>query len=847
MRHLSETLPILLQPCSRRRCSRRRCCVGGNIVTRTGCRNMHVWLPFLLLLFVLYFPRLLAEGVSSSPTAVGLGAFPDASVQEAASGPLSGHGTGEGDQAVPKPSSPNTPNPVKHDNPMPWLTADFVETLTLHYGYNWHALQSSLSGIQITVHYLPGDEVWAQNTLQSAHLALPLLERLTGQPFMFGHDLHLWALREVDFPLAGLNIQERGILLSRSQNAVVHELAHFWVGSHSLSEPWMAEGLAELYSFLVENQLLGRAWRPISLDQLRASVALDGPLALWPGLNPLQLAAEPLDADRFYYEKAFLFWYTLYRVHGPTLIRDFHRWLRTLKAPADTADLLVFVQQHATRNVPSIWELFPGWLVTGDYRLNGRHQSFEWYLEDDDDDGVCNLEEQLLHLDPATTDSDGDGLTDGWELYEGRNPGRLDPGGRVRNITWVVPQLSPSSTHRFVRAGEMIRIKAEGLWRVGGPETPWTGPEGIALASGMPSAMPGDTEDRLSDPNLEVPGELVAQIGWGPQGGKRHRIGRQSSFVADRSGILYLAGLGPEHLPGRGNLLAAVQGGQPLPQLDRDSRILTTRSARVQLLQNLREASITQLELTGRHVVLSLHPTDLESLSQPDAVLAWLDRLYEHYRELLPEAPYQGRRILLSFDVLSREELKTSAGGLVLTFGLQHLYALPDAVGPGRGSWPFAVGLALPFLEWYQADSLIEPAHILGMAELMAARVYTQLGAEPPPSSMLSQLLTSGRMRVPADAVGPREPRAVEAFLLGLLERFGWRPFREMLVENGTRSGRRRGARPATRPQANSLEPFLEAFARASGANLSEFYSAWGMPVTTRLKEVLEPLPVLAP
>lgn len=735
-------------------------------------------------------------------------------------------------------------------NLMPWLTPSFAQTLTLQYGYVWHALQSSVSGLQVTVHYLPGDEIWAQTTLQDAHQALPILERLTGVPFMFGHDIQLWALREQEFPLAGLNIQERGILLSRSQNAVVHELAHYWVGSHLLSEQWMAEGLAELYAFLVENQVEGRAWRPLDMERLHVDPSLDGPLALWQGLNPLQLNEQPADTDRFFYNKAFLFWYALYRVQGPGLIRDLHRWLKSLRAPAGTAELLAFVQQRAAgaerTQFPSIWDIFPGWLVAGEYRLSGRNQSFEWYLEDDDDDGVLNLEERLVGLNPSSADSDGDGLPDGWELYEGRNANQAEGGGRYQHSVWVLPQFSPSSSHRYVKKGELVHVRAEGLWRVGGAGQPWTGPEGIPLTSFERATLEAQPGERLMDPSLVVPGELVAQIGWGAQGGKIHRIGRSGSFVADRNGILYFAAQGPELVPGRGNLIVSVMGGQTLPTLDRSSRVLSNRAARLALLRTVRESNLTQLELMGRHVTLSLHPTDLESMSHPETVLAWLDRMYELYRDMLPEAPYQGRRILISFDVLSREELKCATGGLVLTFGLEHLYALPDATGPTRQSWPFAVGMALPFLNWYQADTLVKAPGVMHLAEVMAARLYRQSNADLPIAGQINELLRSGKLRLEAQTAA-QNPLLFQAFLFSLEERFGWAPFRSLLVENGSRGGRRRGTAPESRASATSVEPFLERFSQATGQNLVDYYTAWGQPVSARLQESLATLPRINP
>ena len=720
--------------------------------------------------------------------------------------------SGRRDPHDPTAREPTSRDPIDNsiDNP--------IDRLRVEKGYVWHSLEASYRGVGILVHYLSGDERWAGATLERVLKALPALEAISGSRLPVSYPIHIWEVRDSDLGLAGQNIREAGILISRDQDVIVHELAHYWVGSHNVAEHWMAEGLAELYAHLVDRALSHRAWKPPDLSNLKAISEFDGPLALWRRVDQIDATLREREINRFYYDKAFLFWYGLERVNGPGFIRALQRWIDRGPSLRDSGSLTLFLERHRAPSAPGIWELYPGWLTHGDYTCHDRVQSLEWYVDDSDQDGVINYEEFLLGLDPERRDSDGDGLADGWELYEGRDPRRAEPAPQGP-AEWVVPQWTPSSSHRFVRAGETLHIHARGLWRMAEPKGLWYGADGIRIGREEPPW-----------------GELLAQVGWGPDAGFVHRIGVSGSFVADRTGILYFFARGMHKRMGRGGLLVSVRGGRRLPELNaHGSRLLHPEA----VSRMLRERGIQQLELDGRHVTLVLNPEDLESMRDPNATLDYLDRVYEHYVKLSGEVPYKGRRITLAFDVTSRDRIHYHGNAMMLFYGLDHLNALFRTRSAEPRSWGLTYGLAMPFLEWLRADRILESRTLWAFAELMAADFFEAEQVSNPAIEAARRRLASYLQEDRSLEELREDKRLAWTFLNSLRRDYGWEPFRRVL-----RAYARHERLPPSEPEGRiPLEDFLIAFARAAHVNLTHRYEAWGIPVTARMRALIGSLP----
>ncbi len=687
--------------------------------------------------------------------------------------------------------------------------------------YVWHGLEATVRGTRVVVHYLPGDEAWAQDVLQTALTAIPILERLSGRPLQIGHDIDFWEVRQDDLGLAGINAQEVGILIAPGADVVVHELAHFWVGAHNLSEHWMAEGLADLYDHLVKLQLAHRVWQPPNLWNLDSMCMFDGPLALWQRLDTLDATVREREANRFFYGKSFLFWYALQRVYGPHFVPSLQAWIDAADSPRDSSELLAFLARVSRPGAPTIWDLYPGWLVEGDYAYNGRTYTLDWYLEDDDDDGVWNFEELLTQLDPERADTDRDGLGDGWELYTGGRPRVPDKAWVRAGGTWVMPQWSPVSTGRFVRAGESIRVTARGFWRMAEPSRAWFGPEGLESDSG----------------GQERWGELLGQIGWGPRSGRLYRIGKSKTFTADRDGILYLFARGFHKQAGAGAVLARVEGGTALPVYRAGTRELRNGPPP---MAAVRAEGITEVALKGKHVTVVIHPEDLEQMPAPDMTLAYLDRVYEAYADMVGDLPFNGRSILVTFDVTLPDQILVTGNATVLTFGLSHLKALLGATRPSHVTWGLTYGLAIPFLEWHRMDTILEGKGLWAMAELMATEFYEQQGAPVPALEQAKARLRSYRFAVPGSEVFESDKRLAWTFLNALRCDFGWAPFQEMLQGMGTLE---QGLPQAPILSDIPLEDFLLEFGRYARLNLNDRFHAWGFPITGRLRQALEPFP----
>lgn len=69
--------------------------------------------------------------------------------------------------------------------------------------------------------------------------------------------------------------------------------------------------------------------------------------------------------------------------------------------------------------------------------------------DDPDYDGLINLQEYLHKTDPTKLDTDGDGLSDGWEVAHGKNP--LNPKDAEPELT----NMREKARHRIIQRWRM--------------------------------------------------------------------------------------------------------------------------------------------------------------------------------------------------------------------------------------------------------------------------------------------------------------------------------------------------------------------------------------------------------
>jgi hypothetical protein len=108
------------------------------------------------------------------------------------------------------------------------------------------------------VRFFPDDRAWGTATLDLASRALPVLQRAIGLPYpgvgplVINESLPFGAGPLAE-PASGA--QDIGIAFDASAFAILHQLAHVWIGTELASERWIREGLASHYAAIAARQL----------------------------------------------------------------------------------------------------------------------------------------------------------------------------------------------------------------------------------------------------------------------------------------------------------------------------------------------------------------------------------------------------------------------------------------------------------------------------------------------------------------------------------------------------------------------------------------------------------------
>ena len=133
----------------------------------------------------------------------------------------------------------------------------------------------------LSVRSFPDDRAWGTATLDLASRGLPALQRAIGLPYSgVGPLVITESLPFGADPLAepATGAQDIGIAFDASPFALLHQLAHLWIGTEFASERWIREGLASHFAAIAAREL------NVSVPQQNAGV---------PGSNaqhPMRLA-----------------------------------------------------------------------------------------------------------------------------------------------------------------------------------------------------------------------------------------------------------------------------------------------------------------------------------------------------------------------------------------------------------------------------------------------------------------------------------------------------------------------------------------------------------------------------
>ncbi|MDP2729824.1 MAG: hypothetical protein Q8O55_05025 [Dehalococcoidales bacterium] len=223
--------------------------------------------------------------------------------------------------------------------------------------------------VEITVKFWDGEEDKAENILNLSIAALSVMEDVTGVAFPPAYQIVIEEVtREEIGGYAGANAGADGILISYtstdSENVIVHELAHYWANQPPWKEPWMREGLAELYAYLTLVKLGKGSTAEKEIMEYRTSFYGENedqfqlPLSLWRYTPVLTEENRPLTS--FGYSKSFVFVFDLYSRYGAAVFQEANQVVYWANQLVDWFDYLHILETSTGQEMETT---FAGWIV----------------------------------------------------------------------------------------------------------------------------------------------------------------------------------------------------------------------------------------------------------------------------------------------------------------------------------------------------------------------------------------------------------------------------------------------------------------------------------------------------
>jgi len=270
--------------------------------------------------------------------------------------------------------------------------------------------------VQLEVKFQKGHEAWAAYTMKMAERFIPAAEKYLGTPLappaggikiieLMGPTAYCGGYQDIQTNADDWALGSPGLLF--------HEIGHLWFGYITHYGEWHSQGLV---SFL-PIAMVDAGYLTLTPEEYASIFRHWGFTANRPANDvPLfDYGKRQTDKDNFMlYIKSFRIQYLLYRELGQEKFRVLlSELLRERKTGTDE-----FMRILGARKPDTDWNsLLSGWLLAGPYRR------FNWEsFQDADHDGISDLDEIYLGLDPANDDTDGDGYADGWERAHGFDP-----------------------------------------------------------------------------------------------------------------------------------------------------------------------------------------------------------------------------------------------------------------------------------------------------------------------------------------------------------------------------------------------------------------------------------------
>ncbi|ADI74408.1 conserved hypothetical protein [Methanohalobium evestigatum Z-7303] len=215
--------------------------------------------------------------------------------------------------------------------------------------------------VGLKIKYWKGENHWANETMDLAIKALPILEEKWGFTYPKDHNITITQSTENKTSgYGGINKGEDGILLLHTADKyiLIHELAHYWTQKCGFEYIWMDEGYADLYTYLVLNRLDSNDALERKEDFIKQykSMKQSKNLKLSEWSVPDSIGSENFDRVDYGYKKSFVLLYNIYKKIGINSMKQANQ--RFLNSDnIGNKEFKHIIQTVSDKNLESEWKL----------------------------------------------------------------------------------------------------------------------------------------------------------------------------------------------------------------------------------------------------------------------------------------------------------------------------------------------------------------------------------------------------------------------------------------------------------------------------------------------------------
>ncbi len=215
--------------------------------------------------------------------------------------------------------------------------------------------------VEIEIRYWEGEELWAQETMQTTIESLKILEEKWGIPYPVCYNISITQANiDQTGGYGGYNKGSQGIWLlhSSSQWILIHELAHYWTREFNFEQLWMDEGYADLYAYLVLKEIDPHEAQKRRENFIKRYNSLkdthEYPLSEWS--TPPNITDHNMEYVTFGYTKSFYLKWTIYDSIGIESLKEINKDLITYEGGICNPEYIHTVNSLANQDMSFIYD-----------------------------------------------------------------------------------------------------------------------------------------------------------------------------------------------------------------------------------------------------------------------------------------------------------------------------------------------------------------------------------------------------------------------------------------------------------------------------------------------------------